>query len=217
MHTRFLSNRLSILLLFVLVFASACDNEDEDAPVPTLPLVEVNDLATQADSVDRTVTPPVTVEIRPYTYFSLRTNTELTNADSNSTDWDIALKGTTIRINNGISGPGEGLALVVEDAFENVTTAPDDTQLRTDVSTADYAIPTGSGNGWYNYNFATNVISPIPGRTIVVKLGDGSGYAKIRIRSYYRGAPATPDGFTDEARVYSFDYVVNTDGTNRLQ
>lgn len=208
---------VSLFVAIGVLFVSCDDDAADDAPAPILPVIEVNDLVTLADSVDRTVDPPETVEVRPYTYYSLRTNQELTNADSNSTNWDVAFKGTTIRINNGISGPGQGLAVVIEDAFENVVEAPADNQMHSDSSTVDYAIPTGSDNGWYNYNFVTNVISPLPGRTIVVKLADGSGYAKIRIRSYYRGAPANPDPETDEARVYSFDYVVNTDGTRKLQ
>ena len=47
------------------------------------------------------------------------------------------------------------------------------------------AICTGSDNGWYNYNRATNLILPIPGRTIVLRTADGN-YAKMRILSYYK-------------------------------
>lgn len=213
MFRRFLRS-FSLPLAASLFFFIGCSEDDSETPTPSLEVNTVTDLATLADSVDRTT--GAVIEVRPWTYYSLRTNEALANSDSNSTAWDIAIKGTTIRINNGISGPGEGLATVLEDAFENILEAPDDAEMESDNSTSDYAIATGSGNGWYNYNSSTNVISPIPGRTIVVKLGDGTGYAKIRILSYYRGAPAEPDGFTDEARVYTFDYVVNTDGTRRL-
>lgn len=203
--------RLALVALCIGPFLMSCESED-DAPAPALEEKTYSNLFAPADP-GQPGQPATGYE--PWRYFSLRTGQLLTNADSNSTDWDLAFKSTTIRTNSGISGPGEGRALVVVSAFEEVLEAPADTELRSDVATNNYAILTGSGNGWYNYNPANMVISPIPGRTIVVKLGDGSGYAKVSITSYYQNAPTSPTG-TEPSRYYTFRYVVNTDGTRRL-
>ena len=81
-----------------------------------------------------------------------------------------------------------------------------DTSLLTQDSESGYAIPTGSGNGWYNYDFTTHVISPIAGKILVFRTHDNR-YAKVEILSYYLGAPENPDAFTDPSRYYTFNYV----------
>ena len=98
-------------------------------------------------------------------------------------------------------------------AFEEVMEAPAE-GYATD-SEAGNAIPTGSGNGWYNYNGQLNLITPIPGRVLVIKTADAR-YAKIRIISYYEGAPDTPDSTQDTARYYTFEYVFQPDGSRTL-
>ena len=74
---------------------------------------------------------------------------------------------------------------------------------------ATYAIPTGSGNGWYNYS--NTIISPIAGKVFVVKTHDGK-YAKFEILSYYKDAPATPDA-TSVGRYYTFNYAYQANST----
>lgn len=199
-------------IIAVLAF-SGCNEDDSDQPVPALEVETYSNLYAPADPGEPGQPPS---GYSPWVYFSLKTGEILPQSDSNSNKWDLAFKSTTIRTNSGVSGPGTGLALVVTEAFEAVTEAPAEETLRSDVSTANYAIPNGSGNGWYNYTAATNIISPIPGRTIVVKLGDSSGYAKVSITSYYQNAPATPDAGSI-SRYYTFRYSVNTDGTRRLE
>ena len=78
-----------------------------------------------------------------------------------------------------------------------------------------HAVPSGSGNGWYNYNFATQVLSPIPGRVIMVRTADGR-YAKVSMISYYQGAPDTPSA-DNTSRFVTFDYVFQPDGSRNLQ
>ena len=141
------------------------------------------------------------------TYFSLRTGQVV--ADSASIDWDLAFQATTIFVNGGTSGPGQGGAMMMEAAFEEVTEAPA-TGYAMD-SPDGMAVPSGSGNGWYNYNPAVQLVSPIPGRVIVVRTADGR-FGKVRILSYYRGAPAEPTS-ESESRYYTFEYVFQPDGT----
>lgn len=145
-----------------------------------------------------------------FTKFSFASG-EVTTSD---TEWDIAFRGTTIAVNGGdVTGTndepernGNGAAAIVDGIFSEVNSA-DGLSFAQDAAAA-FAIPTGSDNGWYNYNFMTNVISPIPGKVLVFRTFDGR-YAKVEVLSYYENAPTNPDGFADAARYYTFNYVYN--------
>ena len=140
----------------------------------------------------------------PFTLYSLSENRVVSNADSASTAWDIGLFGTTIMVNGGTSGPGEGAARIVEMEFEDVTSA-DGIELVTDgegdCPRGDYAICIGSGNGWYLYG--GNGIQPLPGRTLVLKTAEG-GFAKVRVLEYVLSEPQ-PDG--SRPRFYTFEHA----------
>jgi len=113
-------------------------------------------------------------------YFNLTTGKEVADA---SADWDIAFNRTTVLINGGSSGTGKVTAALLKDtSFEKVTKRPD-VDFRTD-SEAEKAIPTGSGNGWYEYNMADHSINPIPGRILIIKTSEGK-YVKLEILGYY--------------------------------
>ncbi|MCY3486980.1 MAG: hypothetical protein OXH34_00935, partial [Bacteroidetes bacterium] len=77
------------------------------------------------------------------------------------------------------------------------------------------AICTGSGNGWYSYNPDQLLISPIPGRTIVMKTATGN-YASLRILGYYQGNPNPPDP-NRPSRYYTFEFIVQPDGSRDLR
>ena len=154
----------------------------------------------------------------PFTKFSFE-NGDVTTSD---TDWDIAFRGTTIAINGGtVTGTddeparnGDGGVTIENGTFSSVTSA-DGLSYAQDADGA-FGIPTGSDNGWYNYNPATFIVTPIPGKILVFRTHDGK-YAKIEILSYYRDAPVQPDPFMDESRVYTFNYVYNpNDGETSL-
>ncbi len=201
---------------FVLAGAlglAACDGSDPIEQPEPIDAQRVTDLA--ADPI--VGTDPGTgqpVGTGRFAFFSLRENAVVPASDSATTRWDIALRGTTILVNGGTSGPGQGQAQVWTGTFEDLAEAPAD-GYATD-SGAGNAIPTGSGNGWYNYNPQLNLITPIPGRVLVIRTADGR-YAKLSIISYYRGAPASPDPLNDEARYYTFDYVLQPDGTRSFE
>lgn len=146
----------------------------------------------------------------PFTKFSFATG----GVTTSETDWDIAFRGTTIAVNGGaVTGTndeparnGNAAASVATGTFASITSA-DGLGFAQDADGA-FAIPTGSDNGWYNYNFMTNVISPIPGRVVLVRTFDGK-YAKVEFLSYYKDAPTSPDGSADEGRFYTFNYIYN--------
>ena len=156
------------------------------------------------------------VGVGKYAFFNFRNNTWVPNTDSASTNWDLAFSGTTIRINGGTSGTGAGGAFVWVGAFDNLATVPADSVFKTD-NYPSYAITKGSGKGWYSYDGATNLLTPIPGRVLVIKTADGK-YAKVEILNYYRGgatpsASATDEIKTTEQRYYTFRYTFQSSGS----
>ncbi len=227
-------NRFLVLVAALGLTLSACDSAD---PVATpLPARTASDVV--ADPATRDPNTGATIATGRYTLYSLRDNRVVLSydnpvrTDSATTSWDLGFRGTSIIVNGGTSGPGQGAATVAVGLFDAFTAVPDSVTLRVDGAAASVcpgtntpggmvpgtprAICTGSNNGWYNYNQPQNLIAPIPGRTILVRTADGRGYAKVQIQSYYLGAPATPvtlggPGDTPDRR-YTFRYVVNPAG-----
>ncbi len=146
-----------------------------------------------------------------YSFFSLETGQWIPNADSNSTRWDLAFAGTTIRVNNVTSGPGSGGAFVFNGTFESLTAVPTDSTFRVDNHPISYAIPRGSGRAWYTYDGPTNLLTPIPGRTLVIRTATGQR-AKVEILNYYRGgvtpSASAPDSIKiRDQRFFHFRYT----------
>ena len=153
-----------------------------------------------------------------YTLYSLERNEVVLNADSATSRWDIGFRGTTIIINSGVSGPGKGGAFVFVGTFEELKTVPVDSVFRTDVSSANLAIPAGSNRAWYIYNVPVNLITPIPGRVLVIRTAEGQKMVKLEILNYYKGgvtpaASATDNDKLKTQRYYTFRYLLQTDGT----
>ena len=206
---------LLVLSISLLALLSACNdaiNGTDDEPVSEIEIQQYNDLDAVGDNGS-------------FTFFSLREGELVESTDSASTKWDIAFRGTSILTNSGVSGPGDGGAILLDVPFDEVSIAPEN-GYSTD-SEESLAIPTGSGNGWYSYTGQANpqfAILPIENKTIVLKSADGSNYAKLEIVSYYKGNPDSgseefanlqtrPDG-----RYYTFRYAIQqTEGLRELQ
>ena len=151
-----------------------------------------------------------------YTFFSLGTNSKIASTDSATSNWDLAFAGTTIRINAGTSGPGNGGAFVYTGTFDALTSVPVDSTFRIDQAPT-YAITKGSGKGWYNYDGPNNLVTAIPGRVLVIKTATGK-YAKVEILNYYKGNTTPLSTASDsikiyDSRYYSFRYTYQADGT----
>ena len=199
-----------LLLLLAAFGLAACDSSDPvDEPDP-ITVERVEDLPADP-ATGRDPETGQSISANQFAFFSLRDG-ELVLAsdaedrsDSTSADWDIAFRGTEIIANGGENGPGDGGVQLVEGLFEEITEAP--------ASGYEASL----SEDWYNYSGPPNhLITPIPGRALLVRTADGR-YAKVRILSYYRGAPAEPDAFEDEDRYYTFEYVFQPDGSRRLQ
>ncbi len=159
--------------------------------------------------------PADTGNLNKATYFRFSDSTIVTESSIATTNWDIAFKSTTIFTNSGISGSGQGGAIVLKNVnFSDVTEAPSN-GYNID-STGAPAIPVGSGKGWYNYSGPPKyLITPIPGVILVIRTGGGK-YAKVQILSYYKNAPQAPTG-SEPPRYYSFKYFYQPDGSKNLK
>ncbi len=189
---------------------TSCDKKDTPKPIEnnttTLTVNTVKNLP--ANPTDGTGT-------GHYTFFSFKNNTIIPFSDSTTINWDIAFNATTLIINGGTSGSGIGAAQVYTGIFSDLLEAPtEEYKQDNNKSLPPNAIPTGSGNGWYNYNSTTHVISAIPGRVLVIKTAQGK-YAKVEIISYYKDLPTNPSS-ADIARYYTFRYAYQDNGSKQL-
>lgn len=198
-----IENYFKLFLLFV-VFA-ACESDDEGPVLLEVASDTVSNLyAPQTGGQDQG---PISGE---FTKFDFATGLVTTS----NTDWDVAFRGTAIIINGGVSlgttdepeRTGNGAAYIATGSFATVTDV--DSSVFIQDSDSGYAIPSGSGNGWYTYDFMTNTINPIPGRVLVIRTRDNR-YAKIEILSYYKDSPdeVTPEIAANDLRYYTFNYV----------
>ncbi len=200
----------SVVILFVFLLTS-CSKDDNETGSQTQSL--------QTKKVSNLYAPQSGGQGQPvsgdFVKFSFSTGDIITSGDN----WDIAFRGTSIIINGGYAGTGEpakngnvSLATVIN-TLSGVTEAPSETNFKQDSQSA-YAIPTGSGNGWYTYNPTNHVIAPIAGKVFVVKTANGK-YAKFEILSYYQDAPANPVG-TEPSKYFTFNYVYQPDGSKKF-
>ena len=203
-----------VLVTFIGLSLFACkDDENATIVLPVRSETVRNLAADPTTGVNPTTGQPLGTTGK-FTLFSFADNKAVANTDSASTKWDVGFQGQQIIINGGAIRTGKGGAYVHTGTFEELTTVPTSATFAQDQSPTALAITARSGAGWYNYNGATNVISPIPGRVLVVRTGDGK-YAKMEVLSYYENAPAQPDA-TSKQRYYTFRYVYQPDGSTKL-
>lgn len=201
---------LSLIAIALLTFNS-CSDDDAPNLVPVEAELVENLFAPQDGGFAPGQAPPSGA----FTKFDFSTGTTTTS----ETEWDIAFRGTNIIVNGGQSQGAtdepernaNAAAYIALDTFDGVTEV--NTNLFVQDSQASLAIPAGSDNGWYNYSgFGNpnpaddNLITPLPGRILVFRTRDGR-FAKVDILSYYQNNPMNPNGFSDVARYYTFNYV----------
>jgi hypothetical protein len=199
------------------ILLGSCHKDEVPAPV-TVQTKSVSNL--QADTIIGIAPSGQPYGSGKYTLYSLETNSVTNNSDSATTKWDVGFRGTTIITNSGNSGPAGGGAFVYTGTFTDLSQIPTDSTFRTDNAPTAYAIKTGSGNGWYSYNPTTNLVTPIPGRILVIRTASGK-YAKIEIQNYYKGG-VTPDATASDndklmkQRYYTFRYTYQSDGSKKF-
>lgn len=204
---------ITSIMLTAVIFFVAC-KKNEVVVVETVTSSTINSLP--ADTIVG-LSNGQPVGTGKFSFFSIETNSIISNADSNSKKWDIGLRGTTIITNAGTSGPGAGGAFVFKGTFDELKTVPADSTFKVDNAPTSYAITTGSNKGWYVLDFVTNLLTPIPGRVLVIKTANGK-YAKVEILNYYKGgvtpaANATDTEKSSKQRFYTFRFTYQSNGT----
>lgn len=211
------TNLIALTVISAALFLTSCDKDEVPAPV-TVQTKSVSNLP--ADTILGLTSMGQPYGSGKYTLYSLENNKVIDNTDSATTKWDIGFRGTTIITNGGTGGPGVGGAFVYVGTYSDLATISTDSTFRIDNAPTSYAIKTGSGNGWYSYNGATQLITPIPGRVMVVRTATGK-YAKIEILNYYKGG-VTPDATASDndkltkQRFYTFRYTYQADGSKKF-
>lgn len=204
-----------ITLIAIASISFVACTKNEDTVVAPLTATIVKDLA--ADTVLGLTSNGMPYSAGKYTFYSLEKNAIVPNTDSASTKWDIAFVSTKILINGGTSGTGMGGAFVYTGLFDDLKTIPTDSVFKTDNAPASYAIPYGSGKGWYTYDQATSLVTPLAGRVLVIKTASGK-YAKLEIINYYKGGVTLPVTASDadklsKQRYYTFRFIFQSNGT----
>jgi hypothetical protein len=205
------------VIVIISLFISSCVNNDP-SPLALAPILYKN---LKADFATIELTPSGS-QTRPkqtnkFTFFSFLSGAIVPRADSATTKWDIAFRGTTIIVNGGSSGKGLCKVKIVNGIFDEFVTVSTEGYIADNQvdnkkpSPTSYAIQDEAGKGWYNLDPATKLISPIPEKIIVVQTADGR-YAKMQILSYYQDSP-NPVTTTSRDRYYTLRYVYQPNGT----
>ena len=191
--------------LSIILFAgfSSCSSDDDNNST----LLEV-----ESELVSNLYAPQEGGQGQPVSGAFTKFDFESGQVTTSDTEWDIAFRGTSIIVNGGVSlgttdepdRTGEAAAYIANGTMSSVTEV--NTVSFVQDSASGYAIPSGSGNGWYLYDSDNFLIVPISGKILVFRTRDGR-YAKMEILSYYKDAPSNPDAMVDEGRFYTFNYV----------
>ena len=212
------STRIIGGMFLAMAMFQACEKNETTQPQSTLVQKTIANIP--ADTIVGLVNGQP-VGAGKYTFYSLESNSLVASSDSNSLKWDIGMRGTAIITNGGNSGPGAGGAFVYVGTFDELKTIPTDSVFRKDNAPVSYAKPLGSNKGWYVYNPITTLITPVPGRVLVIKTASGK-YAKVEILNYYKGG-VTPDATASDAdkltkqRYYTFRYSYQGNGSTSFQ
>lgn len=246
-----------VLISLLAMYSTACKKDAaaaEEVPgtdttaTPTdsvfYKLIRVQNFA--ATAVDDANNAPATL------YYSLESKKEISGTYAKTRQWDIAFGGlynSFLSGNNGANGAnygsggsGAGGVLVLEQAFDAVTTVPNDAQFKTgaNVTGTDDAGDYGEGTGWYLYDFGGvhvrnneyenqhvayalgdtlrlangNKLNP---RTVVVKTAKGN-YAKIKMISCYKDLFKQSEWHRSAPHMYfTFEYVIVPAGSTRFE
>ncbi len=210
----------TILVLSAVAIFAACKKSDNNSGTISLEAKTVVDLMADTILGIAPGAPPAggfPYASGKYTFFSLERNEIVPSSDSATNKWDIGFRGTTIITNSGNSGGAAGGGFVYVGTFEDLKTIPADSTFRTDNAPSAYAIPSGSNRGWYVYNAPVNLVTPIPGRVLVIRTATGK-YAKVEILNYYKGGVTPATTASDDVklrnqRYYKFRYIYQPNGT----
>lgn len=153
-------------------------------------------------------------------YFSLNSGEEVIPSDpASSNDWDLHFSGYAIRLNGGLSGPGEAGAIpsfLSGLSFEDITTA-NEAGGHYFTDRAGSAFSTDGGE-WYSYDSTTHVLSS---KNHVYVIDTELGLIKMQILNYYREVEGIPMSGFITFRWWPFneqtDTIVHKTGWGRVK
>lgn len=206
------------LLLVVMLGLSACTKDEVKPDLEDGKSKVIMDLP---GDVGKTV--GAGVDFDPL-YFSFKTGAKVAASEKLTAGWDLVFAkeyNSFVSINNGkddkslgFGGPGKGAMVVVNKAYNEVSTAPADAEFTNNGITGT-GWETGNGNGWFFYELKTHIAIPVKNKTFVLRTAEGK-YAKLEIISMYKGAPATVSDMKWPAPYFKFRYYVQEDGSRNL-
>jgi len=207
MKSRRLSTATRMLVPLALGVLSGCGDGNNNSPNPLPDTTGSIQIDATAGGVNN---PDLNDPARKYTYFNLDTAqvVELSDADAAvSGAWHIAFKRTSIKLNDGVSGPGavKGAIADARDNFYDAVTGNPDTPALTKAtasselaafnavtSTRDlsfvedrnvpYIRGDGTDNGWWRYSGPPNhIISANPDQWWLIRSAAANSYAKFHV------------------------------------
>jgi len=193
-----------ILLGIFLWSLNSCssDGDGEDIPTTTETVITKNILNLFAGGPTGGDSPTV--------YFNLETGLEVPPSEAGTKNWDISFKRTDIRLNGGVSGPGNAGAFIIDDQdYEAIETAPDGNYIK-DGDGPDDSSGIGVANGlaftnWFTYSAETHTV--VPNNQVYIIRTANNKYAKLQILSYY--SESSPP----ISASYTFKYALQPGGS----
>jgi hypothetical protein len=146
--------------------------------------------------------------VAPYTFFSFKNDAIVANSDSSTTNWDFGLRFTTFILNSSAFGPGNAGAILQNNIYSTVNTAPD-AGYAYDTTAAQKGIKDGS---WYNYNAVTRAFAPKAGQTFIFRTADNF-YVKMELLAVDYDAFTGP---TPTRLIYRFRYTYQSNGSKNF-
>lgn len=202
-----MKTKLVLSMLTLAVVFTACKKESP-APVDTVITTTITELDAQAATFIPNPPPAPPTITGDYTKFSFAEGTVV-----EGDDWDVAFRSTSIIFNGGMASDtsqpnrtGNAAVYIIDGTMEDISSV-DESLLLQDGATST-AIIDDMGiqqMGWCIYDFATNMISPIAGKILVVRTHDNK-YAKIEILNFYDAAFSNVYG-----GFYTFNYVYQSE------
>jgi hypothetical protein len=222
--------RIGLIVLGGAVGLTACASEEGGDSTSTTPPPPAVSYTTQTvDATAGGLGTPAGDPRNKYTYLNLATGSvvDLSDADAlTSSDWDIAFKRSSVKLNGGLAGPkgvvgyftgNNAEAYDVNNApvfswfqaataetersdFESVTATqvPADTDFKADkLVTAIRG--DGTNDGWWFYHGApTFAVTAVATNWWIVRSSEGNTYAKIHVADLVRDSTAGVRRFTVE-------------------
>ncbi len=131
-------------------------------------------------------------------------------------DWDVAFRSTSIIFNGGMASDtsqpnrtGNAAVYLIDGTMEDISLVDESLLLQDEATSTAIIDDMGIQQmGWCIYDFATNMISPIAGKILVVRTHDNK-YAKIEILNFYDATCTNVYG-----GFYTFNYVYQSEESN---